>query len=165
MREHTELVTSEARQHVARAKLRVEPSRDRFQEAVAGDVTVRVVDRLEAIEVDEEHAIASRWITARLRNRALYELAEERAVREIRQRVVLCRLCKRVADAALLRDVGLRTGKSNCASILALGDAPAVHPPEASVHVTDPVLDLEVRPFARQVCLDRLLQRGTVFLV
>ena len=89
LREHAELVAAKPREHVAWAQLCLEPARNRLQESVAGDVAVRVVDRLEAVKVDEQDRIAGRWRAARLRNRALNELAEERPVREIRQRIVL----------------------------------------------------------------------------
>ncbi len=105
--EHAELVAAETGEHVARAKLGVQPPGDRLQESIAGHVAVRVVDGLEAIEVDEQDGVAGRRSAARLRNRTLDELAEQRSIRQIGQRIVLCRLRERIPDAALLGDVGL----------------------------------------------------------
>ena len=82
--EHGELVAAEPRQHVARAQLRLQPPGDGDQESVADHVAEAVVDQLEAVEVDEQHGVAGRRDARRLRNRALEQLAEQRAVRAAR---------------------------------------------------------------------------------
>ena len=89
-REHAELVAAEPREHVAWTQLRLQPCA-RSPSGIGRRRRGRaVVDQLEAVEVDEQDRIAGRWRAARLRDRALNQLAEERAVREIRQRIVLC---------------------------------------------------------------------------
>ena len=47
LREHTELVAAKPREHVAWAEVRVQALGDGLEEAIAGDVPVRVVDQLE----------------------------------------------------------------------------------------------------------------------
>ena len=50
-----ELVAAEARGHVGAARARVQPARELDQHLVAGGVAERVVDRLEVVEVEEDH--------------------------------------------------------------------------------------------------------------
>ena len=56
--EHDELVTGEPGDRVDRAGRLLEPARDRGEHLVADEVTLGVVDDLEAVEVDEQHADA-----------------------------------------------------------------------------------------------------------
>ena len=85
----------------------MQPLCDRLQEAIARDVAVRVVNELESVEVDEQHRVTRRPRARRLSNGALNVLAEQRAVRQVGQGIVLSGLRKRVTNATLLADVGL----------------------------------------------------------
>jgi hypothetical protein len=55
LQQHDELVAAQARHHVARAQRLLEAQRRLVQQLVAGFVAERVVDELEAVEVDEHH--------------------------------------------------------------------------------------------------------------
>jgi hypothetical protein len=56
--QHRELVTTEAGDGVADARYFAQPHRHLLQHLVAGPMTERVVDGLETVEVDQEHANA-----------------------------------------------------------------------------------------------------------
>ena len=85
LEQHGELVAAHARDGVARAQRRVEPQRDGLQQLVAGLVAERVVDDLEAVEVEEQHGGAGpRAAAARAPQRLLEPVEEQRAVRQAR---------------------------------------------------------------------------------
>ena len=89
LEQHGELVAAHARDGVARAQRGVEPQRDGLQQPVAGLVAERVVDDLEAVEVEEQHGGAGvRLAAARAAQGLLEPVDEERAVGEAGQRVV-----------------------------------------------------------------------------
>ena len=79
-----ELVTADARHEVSRTHALLQSPSDDAQHGIARLVTPQVVDRLEAVEVDEEHGEAVAEIEARLEH-----LHEVRAVGEARERVVM----------------------------------------------------------------------------
>jgi hypothetical protein len=59
-----EFVAAEARHHVAVAHRGAEPTRDRDQHFIADAVAVKIVDLLEAVQIEQEHAVRSagtRW--------------------------------------------------------------------------------------------------------
>ena len=104
LEQHGELVAAEARERVARAHAALEPPRDADQQLVAGLVSEAVVDRLEAIEVEVEHReqrLAQR--APRAVKQVLQAVEEQRAVREIRERIV-----ERLALQLLLGLLALR---------------------------------------------------------
>ena len=85
--QHGELVAAQARQSVAMAKHLAQPQRDLTQQLVAVGVPERVVDLLEAVEVDEqdrELVVAARGEG----ERALDPVLEQHAVRQAGERVV-----------------------------------------------------------------------------
>ena len=85
--EHGELVPAQAGRRVPRADAGDEAPRDLDQDRVAGRVTEAVVHVLEVVEVDEEHR--ERPARApRAQQRVLQPVAEQAAVRELRERVV-----------------------------------------------------------------------------
>ena len=87
LEQHGELVAAEARRGVRRARA-VGQARGRgAQELVAGGVADAVVDGLEAVEVDEEHAQLG-LAAGRHVERVLEAVEEERAVGQPGQRVV-----------------------------------------------------------------------------
>ena len=164
--QHRELVAAQPRQRVAGSELRLQPLRDRDQEAVADHVAEAVVHQLEAVEVDEQHRVLVRRRTRALRDRPLQQLAEERAVREVRQRVVTSGLGQRVADQALLGDVRQGAGHANrTAGVVADRDAAAQHPADLAAHVAHAILLLEVRALAIKMGAKRFDQRWTIFVV
>ena len=57
--QHQELVAARMREQVLRSRLAAQPGRDDAQQAIAGVVAERLVDRPEAIETDEEHGEAA----------------------------------------------------------------------------------------------------------
>ena len=82
-----ELVAAEPRHGVRRAHGRHQPPRERDQQRVARRVAVEVVDGLEVVEVDEQHA-GGALVAAGARQRVDQPLAAERAVGQPGQRVV-----------------------------------------------------------------------------
>ena len=113
LQQHRELVAAEAGDGVAGTDRAVEPLGDGLQELVADGVSERVVDQLEAVEVEEEDGCAAlRPAAARAAQRLLEPVEEQRAVREAGQRVVQRAVAEaldraavvgRVADGALER--------------------------------------------------------------
>ena len=92
-----ELVAAQARHHVARAQRVAQPPRRLIQHGVARLVAERVVDHLEAVEVDEHHGERA-LVAPRALASGVQELAERRAVRQPGERVV----AREVADAPLV---------------------------------------------------------------
>ena len=82
---HRELVAAEARDHVLGAQARAQARSDRHQQLVAGGVAEAVVDRLEVVEVDEQH----RELAPPVADRGLDLVGEQRPVGEVRERVVV----------------------------------------------------------------------------
>ena len=87
LEQHRELVAAEARGGVGAADALVEPARDLDQHLVAGRVAEAVVDRLEVVEVEEDHGEPALLAPA-ARDRVAYALGEQRAVGESRDAVV-----------------------------------------------------------------------------
>ena len=82
-----ELVAAEAGNGVSRAQRLLQPRRDAGEQLVAGRVTEAVVDQLEVVDVAEQHR-GERAAPARLQQRVSEPVAEQRPVREQRERVV-----------------------------------------------------------------------------
>ena len=82
-----ELVAAEAGDGVGRADRLLEPRGERAQEGVAGVVAERVVDDLEAVEVEQQHR-RRMAAAAGAHERVREPVEEERAVRQARQLVV-----------------------------------------------------------------------------
>ena len=100
-----ELVAAEARDRVARAQHLGEPPGQQAQQLVAGAVAERVVDELEAVEVEEQHGDrrpAARAVVERQRE----AVHEQRAVRQAGQRVVQRLAAHLLLGAAALDGVG-----------------------------------------------------------
>ena len=98
-----ELVAAEACHHVALAHAAEQPHAHLLQQRVADGVPERVVDALEAIEVETEHGEALAALQAQ--QRLLQLLAEQRAVGELGQRVVAREVGDLLLLAAALGDV------------------------------------------------------------
>src|SRR5688572_8202819 len=103
-KQHRELVAADARDGIRIADPLLQQRADLAQQVVASDVPARIVDELEAVEIeitdDVAHAFAARRVERRLE-----PPLELRAIDEARQRVV-ARLVRHLArEAAQLADV------------------------------------------------------------
>ena len=86
--EYCELVAAEARDRVAGSEVLLESVGDADEELVADGVAQRVVDYLEAVEVEIEDCEGRVGVAARARDGELEVIHEERAVRQSGERVV-----------------------------------------------------------------------------
>ena len=84
--DHHELVAAEAREQVGLAQRRRQRAGHALQQLVADPVAERVVDVLEAVEVDEQHADAAA-AALRLRDRLRQPLVQQQPVGQAGQRV------------------------------------------------------------------------------
>jgi hypothetical protein len=98
-----ELVAAVAADRVRLAHRRFEPPRRELQHLIADGVAERVVDLLEAVEVDEDHADPGR-AAAGHRDRVLEPVEQQRARRRSGQLVVL----RRAGELVEAADRGLR---------------------------------------------------------
>ena len=102
-----ELVAAQPRDRVVRAQRRFEPARDGLQQLVAGRVAERVVDDLEAVEVEEQHRGAALGVVALgAADRLVEAVDEQHAVREAGQRVVERVVLQAALGLAAVGDVG-----------------------------------------------------------
>jgi hypothetical protein len=103
----SELVASQPRDGVGRAKHAAQPGGHLLQEAVAPVVSERVVDVLEAIEVEEQHA--EHLLVAARREQCLAQAVTEQAsVGQPGERVVQGLVFERVGVSLALGDVAER---------------------------------------------------------
>ena len=86
--EHGEFVAAHARHRIFAAHACDQSRRDHLQHAIANRVTERVVDELELIDVEEENGRTALG-ALRVRQRHGDAIAEQRAVRQSGQRVVI----------------------------------------------------------------------------
>src|ERR1035437_4140445 len=146
LEDHDELVAAEPRDDVAGPHAAVEAARDETKQRVARVMAERVVDDLEAVAVEEEHAELLLAVALGARDRSPQEVRGITAVRQRGQGVEL-----RLAPQALLEilsrgDVGHRAGDAQRAPFgVAHDDAAAEHPDEESLAVAEAVLAVEVR--------------------
>ena len=82
-----EFVAAEPRHDVARAQCMAQPVGDLHQQEVAGVVSQRIVDDLEAVEIDEQHRELP-LIAPRRLDRIAQQFVEHLPVRQIGQTVV-----------------------------------------------------------------------------
>jgi len=104
------LVAAHARQRIEFAHDLRQPRRDRLQELVADGMAQRVVDLLEAVEIDAVHG--EPLAGAQTRQRPLQALAHEHAVGQVRQPVVAREVLNRGLRLATLGDVLVRAHPS-----------------------------------------------------
>jgi len=102
--DHQELVAADARQQVVVAHAAAQPARDFLQDAVARVVAIDVVDRLEAVEVDEQQGAAPAH-AARPCQPRLEEPGRLGPVRQLGQAVVRGRPADCLFGLAPLADV------------------------------------------------------------
>ena len=162
-----ELVAAEAGDRVRRPDGRLEPAGDRHEQPVSRLVAERVVDELEAVEVEEEHG-GGRLRGGALRppDRLVEAVEEEHAVGQAGQRVVHRVVLQAPLGLLAGGDVGLAADHARGLPGVVAHRGPAgEHPAVRAVPVLDPVLLLEVLRGARAVCLEGLLKRGAIVLV
>jgi hypothetical protein len=100
-----EFVAAEARDRVAVAHMRAQARAGRLEHAVAGRVAHRIVDVLEAVEVEEQNRDAAA-VAARAHDGVAQALAEQRAVGQSGQRVVVREVAQFLLGALAVGDVG-----------------------------------------------------------
>src|ERR1700687_1438508 len=93
--QHRELFSPEPGYGVGRPKDAAQARRDLLQETVTAVVTERVVDVLEAIEVEQQHA-EHLLVAARSEQRLAESVAEQAAVGQSGQRVVQSLVLERI---------------------------------------------------------------------
>ena len=165
--QHRELVAAEAGDGVRRADGRLEPARDRDQQPVSHVVAERVVDELEAVEVEEQHGgRGGRLGALGAADRLVEAVEEQHAVGQPGQGVVHRVVLEALLGLLAVGDVGLAADDAQRAAVLVADRHPArEHPAVGAVAVLDPVLVLEVVAGAGQVGVERLGERGAVVLV
>ena len=106
-KDNRELVAAEPRNRVRVAQRGAQTRRHALQHAVAGMMAQRVVDLLEAVQVQEQQR-QRRAFTVRDACRLIEAVVQERAVRQVGQRVVIRQMREVLFDApALTADVRL----------------------------------------------------------
>ena len=100
-----ELVAAEPRDRVDLAHAAAQPLRHLTQQLVAGRVAERVVDLLEAVEIDQQQREALA-VAALARERVLDAVAQQHAVGETGERIVMRHVGDLVGAALALGDVG-----------------------------------------------------------
>ena len=88
MEQHRELVTAEPCREIGLTQPGAQPLADRGQEAISHVVTERVVDELEAVEVEEHHGVAQLGRLAGLGDGQAQPLQEQLAIGQSRHLVV-----------------------------------------------------------------------------
>jgi hypothetical protein len=101
------LVPAEAAQRVRIANHLFQSSSDRDQQLIAREMTERVVDALEVVEVQEQHG-AEASVAEHLGSSLIESIIEERAIGESGQRVVQGLVGELGRQRALVGDVTLR---------------------------------------------------------
>src|SRR3954471_4145267 len=148
---------------VVRPQGGLQPLGDGLQQLVAGLVAERVVDHLEAVEVEEQHGRARlRVVAAGAPDRLVEAVEEQHAVGEAGERVVERVVLQAALGLAAVRDVGERADDARGPAVLvAHRDGAGEHPAVAAVAVLDPMLELEVLAGGLgEVGVERLRERG-----
>ena len=105
--QHGELIAAPARQHAfERRSGLLEAARGLHHELVAGSVAERVVDELEAIDVDEHDRDAPATPRAHVAQRAIELIHEVAAIRQAGECVVIARMLEALLQILALLDLG-----------------------------------------------------------
>ena len=163
-----ELVAAQARERIRRTQARLEPPRHGDEQLVADEMAEAVVHHLEAIEVEIQHRepiAAAPPLLERLE--LMPELLDEHAaVAQPGERVAEPGAAELLLFLRTLSRIGQRSGHAGGTPIRAArGDAAAEETPVGPVLMPDAMLELEVGRRARDVRLERLLERHDVLVM
>ena len=159
--QNDELVAAEARSNVVMPQFGQESLGDAHQQRVADRVAEAVVDRLEAVEVEEQHREVIVRIVAMATERALKLFQEALTVGQPGEPVVVGLLNQFVLGRLELGDLGERTRESDrFAPLIARDRRAAEHPPRIAVGVVHLQFDRKVGVFARPQPIQTLTQVG-----
>ena len=103
--DHGELVAAAARDDVGLAQRPLEHLGEADHETVTGGVAKRIVDVLEAVEVEREHRAGAGAEASRVRKRPLELGVKATAVEQPRQRIVVGEVLELTLEALTLGDV------------------------------------------------------------
>ena len=160
--QHAELVAAEPRGGVTRAQARGQPVRDLLQQPVALRVSAGVVDRLEVVEVDEQHADLRVGPRA-AGERVLGAVVEQGAVGEPGQRVVERPMAQLLLEGLAVLDVAHREHDALDADVGEQAGRHGGDVPVGAVRVTHPPFGLLRRVGSfRDVLHERAHLRGVV---
>ena len=137
-----ELVAAEPGDRVAAAQAPGERARDGADQLVAGLVAERVVDVLEAVDVEHEHG-AGAHPAARGGDLELELLDEAAAVEQVGERVVVGEVLEAVLGGLALGDVGQQPLDQQPALLVEHARGLVAHPHDAAVARVHPVLDAD----------------------
>ncbi|MGY4255600.1 hypothetical protein ACVI1L_002668 [Bradyrhizobium sp. USDA 4516] len=153
MVDHRELVAAEPRNQRRITDGSAQARGHRLQQRIARRMPERVVDVLEAVEIEHQHR-KTRSAAPGTGERALHPFLEQHAIRQIGQRVMLRHIGDLGLGAPLLGDVAMRRHPAAAGHRLPRhADQPAVG------ELVDPAVDLAGRE--RVQCREHL-RRGTV---
>ena len=108
LEQHRELVAAETGHRVVGAQARFQPPRHFHEEVVAGREAQGLVDRLEPVDVEEEHRERPSRALSTLEQRALQAVEEQAPVGEAGEAVVQRRVQQLVLQSL---QVGVRLGR------------------------------------------------------
>ena len=161
--EDGELVASEARDGVARPDGDLETTADLLQDLVPGCMTETVVDRLEVVQVDE-HDCDLVDAALRAHQRVLDAVGEERAVGELRHRVVERLMRELLLEGLTFTDVAAVEHDATDMLVMQKVGVLDLEPQSRTVPVTDGTLDRVSLGVARAVNRDQLRKQRPVGL-
>ncbi len=122
-----------SRQRVAAAQATLQSIRDGLQQPVAHRMTERIVDDLEAVEIEEHHREPS-LVPPRLRDREVQAVFQQRAVRQVRQQVVVRLEIDHLLGFFALRDVARRAERAEERCRACARSASAYMPSRRQIH-------------------------------
>ncbi len=165
LEQERELVAAEPGDGVAWSQALRQPLRRRQQDLVADEMAERVVDDLEAVEVEEEDGARRRRARAAA-DGVLEAVLEEHPVRQPGERVVQRVVLELQLGRLAVRDVGLGAREAAGTPVgAAHGLGAREHPAPAAVERPHAVLGLEVLGLADEVVLHGLLDLRPVLRV
>ena len=147
LEQDAELVAAPPADRVAGTHAGGEARRDLLEEQVAGDVPEGVVDALEPVEVEVQHGERSSP-TGRLLERVLEAVCEQRAVGEVRERVVEGLVRELVLERLALGDVACVEDDAGDVGVVEQARAEDLGVTPRAVAAADAQLGGDVRPLS-----------------
>ena len=176
LEQHGELVAAEPRSGVGRADRLDEAAADLAQHVVAGGVAEAVVDRLEVVEIEEDHR-DRRALPVGARQRVLHAIGEQRPVRQARHGIVERLVGELRLERRALRDVAaVQHDPANVLVVQQVGredlelDRPSVGVTQRALERVRPrsAAPLHAEQLAQPAAIagdQQLLERGSLHLV